>query len=177
MVNCYLGEIRLFGGNYAPVGWEFCLGQLMSIQQYSALYSLIGTSYGGDGRTSFALPDMCGRIVVGAGHGPGLSMRQLGDTYGVETVSLIEEQMPSHRHGMRASTLTGTAQSPEGNILAAPPAGGAFYLPDDSSGLIPQLMYANAVDESGRAVGHPNMMPWTGLYYIIAMDGNYPTPA
>lgn len=176
MVEHYLGEIRLFGGNYAPDGWTFCAGQYLTIAGNEALYSLIGTAYGGDGRVNFALPDLRGRVAVGAGAGAGLTTRQLGDIFGSEKISLTQEQMPSHKHGMRASTLEATSQTPEGNILAAAPEACAFYLPNDTEGIVQQTMYADVVEESGTAAGHLNMMPWLGLAYIIALSGTYPNP-
>lgn len=176
MVDRYLGEIRLFGGNYAPDGWAVCAGQLLSVQQYSALFSLIGAEYGGDGRTTFALPDLRGRIMVGAGAAPGLTPRAVGQIFGSEDVSLIEAEMPNHKHAMMASTGYGTSPSPADTIPAKAPEGGAFYLPNDAQGVTMQTMYAAAVEPSGQGAGHTNMMPWLTLYYIIALTGTYPMP-
>jgi len=175
MVERYLGEIRLFGGNYAPVGWSFCNGQLLAIAGNEALYSVIGTSYGGDGRVSFALPDLRGRVAVGAGAGPDLSPRQLGQRFGHEAVGLTEAEMPNHTHAMRASADDASSAVAQGHVLAKGPADSAFYLPDDSAGIVLQTMNDDAVAVSGSGAAHLNMMPWTALSYIIAMTGNYPT--
>src|SRR6267142_5976481 len=122
MSNPFVGEIRMFGGNFAPAGWAFCQGQLMAISENETLFNLIGTTYGGDGQETFALPDLQGRIPLHAGQGPGISQNyQLGEKAGVESVTITSATTPTHNHALTASTATATNPSPDGNILAASP--------------------------------------------------------
>src|ERR1700744_300002 len=116
----YLGEIRAFAGNFAPSGWQLCNGQLMSIAQYEALYTLVGTTYGGDGVTTFGLPDLRGKVLVNQGQAPGLSNRPLGLKGGTETVTLLLTTLPQHNHSVNASSNPANSNSPTNNLLAAP---------------------------------------------------------
>src|SRR5690349_2945763 len=120
MSNPFVAEIRIFTGNFAPKGWAFCNGQLMPISQNTALFSLLGTTYGGDGKSTFALPNMQGCCPMQAGQGPGLSLRDLGETGGEQTVTLIQTEMPVHTHSEKASTNTGSNNVPTNAVLAKP---------------------------------------------------------
>jgi len=113
----YLGEVRIFAGNYAPEGWQFCNGQSLSVSEYQALYSLIGTTYGGDGVNTFALPDLRGRVPVGVGSGPGLTPRVLGQSGGSEEVALVESQIPAHGHNLTVNTSEASTATPSQNML------------------------------------------------------------
>jgi microcystin-dependent protein len=151
----FLGEIRLFAGSYAPIGWAFCNGQILPISQNSALFSLLGTFYGGNGTTTFALPDLRDRVPVGAGQGPGLSPRQLGEQGGAATVTLIPGELP--RHGVPASSERATTNRAIG---AVPAAGGR---------------YATGPAAAANPAPHNNRPPYLGLRYIIALQGVYPS--
>ena len=118
MSEAFIGEIRMFAGNFPPRGWQFCQGQLLSIAQNTALFSILGTTYGGNGQTTFALPDLRGRYPMQPGQGPGLSPRTLGEQGGSETVTLISNQMPAHTHSHTASGAQGDQVTPEGNFNA-----------------------------------------------------------
>src|SRR5262245_60083892 len=124
MSDPFVAEIRLFAGNFAPRGWAFCNGQLLPISQNTALFSLLGTNYGGDGRSSFALPDLQGRVPLHAGNGPGLSSRHLGEAGGDDTITLTDAQMPAHSHSLRltprASSGKASERDPSSNVLARP---------------------------------------------------------
>jgi microcystin-dependent protein len=163
----YLAEIRIFAGNFAPRAWAFCQGQLLAISQYQALFSLIGTIYGGDGRTTFALPDLRGRVPVGASRGPGLRDWRQGEVYGSETHSLP----PAHSHSALASGETATSDDPRGRVAAVPTVAGR-----------PVLAYADGGTEtmegttsSGQAGAVSNFQPSLGIQYIICVQGIYPS--
>jgi microcystin-dependent protein len=168
----FLGEIRMFAGNFAPRGWAFCDGQILPISQYQSLYSLLGTTYGGDGRTTFALPDLRGRVPLHPGTGAGLSTRRLGERSGTETVTLGVTQMPGHSHAatLQASSLPGNTSAPGGNL---PAAGRNFY----STGAANVAMDGAGVTvgSAGGGQSHPNMQPYLGINYIIALQGLYPS--
>lgn len=173
----FLGQIVLFAGNFAPRGWAFCDGQLLSIASNTALFSILGTTYGGDGRTTFALPDLRGRVPVGPRTGPGLSTRGLGQRGGTETVTLTEAKMPSHAHtySPAASDQEGDSQSPGGNYWSADAAGqSAAYRssPDLDPGT---SMGPQVTNDAGGGEAHDNMQPFLGVNYIIALMGVYPS--
>ncbi len=175
-----IGEIRVFGGNYPPRDWAFCQGQILPIVGNEALYSLLGTSYGGDGRSNFGLPDFRGRIALGVGDGPGLTPRPLGQRGGQEFVTLTEDQMPTHKHHLMASKNPATTSQVTDHMLAAPqdPAGGldvVFYLPDtpDTETLLP--LRDDAIHDAGAGEEHENRQPFVVVNYIICMKGLYPT--
>jgi microcystin-dependent protein len=129
MAQPYVGEIRMFGGTYNPAGWAHCKGQLLPISEFDTLYNLIGTRYGGDGQETFALPDLQGRVAVHYGQGPGISQNyEMGEKAGVEEVTLTTQQMPTHNHGLLASTGAGGSKSPEGNLLGSPPVSAKWNL-------------------------------------------------
>ncbi|WP_426305668.1 phage tail protein [Acidovorax facilis] len=173
-MDSYIGDIRLFAGNFAPRGWMLCNGALLSISNYDTLFMLIGTTYGGDGQNTFALPDLRGRVPVGQGIGPGLSTRVLGQIYGSESVTLLNTQMPQHNHPFNATTATATSARPDGMLFAQTGAD-KLYGPAPASGPQPQTMAANAVLPAGGSQPHDNIMPSMALNYIIAFEGIFPS--
>ena len=165
----FIGQVKLFSGNFAPRGWHDCDGSLLPIAQHQALFSLIGTIYGGDGQTTFALPDLRGRAVVGAGQGPGLSPYTLGQSSGVESVTLTSSQIPAHSHALQAAATLGATASPAGAVPAASPDGvGAYAATPDAT------MHAAAFENAGGTQPHPNMKPFLAIRYIICLEGIYP---
>lgn len=171
MSQPYVGEIRLFAGNFAPSGWALCQGQLIAISDNETLYTLIGTTYGGDGVSSFALPDLRGRVPVHQGQGPGLSPRPRGETGGFERVTLLTNQTPLHSHTLHASTAPASVPTPGGNVLAT--TGAASYGPGPAS----TAMASGAIDTTwGNAQPHENMAPTLTVNYIIALYGIFPSP-
>jgi microcystin-dependent protein len=171
----YLGETRLFAGNFAPRGWHFCDGSLLSIAANDTLYSLIGTTYGGDGVTTFGLPDLRGRIPVGQGIAPGLSNRTLGEAAGTESVTVLTSQCPPHSHVLFASTATATSQSPEGAVTAQPANGLVFYAPPVTPTVNPVAFDKDAITPVGGNQPHSNLMASQAVNYIIALEGIYPS--
>ncbi|WP_417207644.1 phage tail protein [Antarctobacter sp.] len=174
MSEPFVAQITLFAGNFAPRGWAFCDGQLLAVSQNDALFSLLGTIYGGDGRTTFGLPDLRGRAAIHAGHGPGLSDYRLGARGGIENVTLTQIEMPSHNHGvrMRAESRAGNLTDPGGNMLAA---GSPIYrtnTPADDVNLDAATIQQNNV---GGNQSHTNLSPFLGVHYIIALFGIYPS--
>jgi microcystin-dependent protein len=171
MSEPFIGEIRMFAGTFAPRGWAFCDGQLLAISQNDALFSLLGTIYGGDGRTTFGLPDLRGRIPVHAGHGPGMSDRILGFKGGSEQVTLTTNQLPLHDHPAQALSKPGDSSNPENRHWAATSDKPPYY-----SGSGPDLdMAANALTSAGGNQAHTNMMPFLCIHFIIALIGIYPS--
>jgi microcystin-dependent protein len=173
MSEPFIGEIRIFAGNFAPRGWQFCQGQVLSIAQYSALFSLLGTTYGGNGQTTFALPDLRGRVPMQPGQGPGLSPRTLGEQGGTETVTLLTTQMPAHNHGFFASNEQGNNEVPEGSVVSAYPPGTTpttYYAGSPNTTMSPA-----AIGPSGGGQPHDNMSPYTCVNFIIALEGIYPS--
>jgi len=173
----YLGEIRIVGFNFAPVGWEFCNGQLMSISQNDALYSLLGTTYGGDGVNTFQLPNLPSRVVVGQGQGPGQSNYVQGQTLGTESVTLTSLQMPAHQHTMQGSVKAitgGTGQtSPSGALFSNQ--GGDAYTPTAGSSALAADALSATLTPAGNSQAHSNLQPTLALRYIIATEGIYPS--
>ncbi|GAB4186733.1 MAG: tail fiber protein [Wenzhouxiangellaceae bacterium] len=170
MSEPFVGEIRMFAGNFAPRGWAFCDGQLLAVSQNDALFSLLGTIYGGDGRTTFGLPDMRGRLPIHAGHGPGLSERRLGAKGGAENETLTVNQLPSHTHGMRALSVNANTPNAQGNLLAQTPTVD-LYLPDQPF----SNLNSAAVTNVGGSRSHTNLMPFLCVNFIIALFGIYPS--
>jgi microcystin-dependent protein len=169
--NPFVGEIDLVAFNFAPQGWAICQGQIVPINQNTALFSLLGTTYGGNGTTNFALPDLRGRRIISAGQGPGLNNYNLGDTGGEETVTLTVAQMPSHTHQVNANTAVGTALGPGGNVWASQTSTSLYSnSPTATANLAPQ-----AIGVSGGSQSHENMPPYLVLNYIIAMEGIFPS--
>lgn len=173
MSEPFIAEIRIFAGNFAPRSWAFCNGQLLPIAQNTALFSLIGTTYGGDGRTTTALPNLEGRAPMHPGRGPGLTSRRLGQRGGVETVTLTEAQMPQHRHTMRAASFIASSQVPSASRVPARSMGGTAYQTETSSNLVP--MEDAAVLPAGGSQAHNNLQPYLAINFIIALQGLYPS--
>jgi microcystin-dependent protein len=173
MSNPFLAEIRIFTGGFAPKGWAFCNGNLMSISQNTALFSLLGTTYGGDGVSTFALPNLQGCAPMQAGQGPGLSLRDLGETGGEQTVTLLQTEMPAHTHGALGDIGTGAA-SPVGNAWAsgAKLGGGNIYTPSVPANNVQMNPFALSI--AGGNLPHNNMPPFLGLTFIIALQGVFP---
>jgi len=171
MSEPFIGEIRMVGFNFAPRGWALCNGQLLSIASNNALFSLLGTIYGGDGRTTFALPNLQGRVPMHYGSGAGLSPRLIGEAAGQESVSLTEAQLPAHTHKARASSLKGNTNSPVGRVWSKD-AGvqSATY----TSNAADADMAAGAIAPAGGGQPHSNMPPYLAVNFIIALQGIYP---
>jgi microcystin-dependent protein len=174
MSNPFVAEVRIFAGNFAPTGWAQCNGQLMPISQNTALFSLLGTTYGGDGKSTFALPDLQGSAPMQAGQGPGLSLRDLGEVGGEQTVTLLQTEMPAHSHTAQATTdLTNPNASPANNIWASGQKGfGNVYTPSVSGQNVQMNPFGTSI--AGGNLPHNNMMPYLGLTFIIALQGVFP---
>jgi microcystin-dependent protein len=168
----YIGEVRMFGGNFAPAGWAFCDGQLIAISENEALFNLIGTTYGGDGQNTFALPDLRGRIPIHMGQGPGLSNRILSESAGAVEVTLTQSQIPSHNHEpMRASAAATTANDPQGRVPGNSPSVDLWIEDAPTANLAPQ-----AIGSRGGSQPHENQMPYLCVNYIISLFGIFPSP-
>jgi microcystin-dependent protein len=170
MAQPYIGEIRLFAGNFAPAGWMFCDGSLLSIAQHETLFQLIGTTYGGDGESTYALPDLRGRVPLHRGQGGGLSPRQLGEQGGSETVTLTLAQIPQHGHLLRGTTAPASLGSPAGNSLAT------TSTHSYGTGTPNMPMAAAALPVAGGSQPHDNMAPFCAIHYIISLFGIFPSP-
>jgi microcystin-dependent protein len=177
MSEPFVGEIRMFAGNFAPRGWAFCDGQLLAVSQNDALFSLLGTIYGGDGRTTFGLPDLRGRVPIHTGQGPGLSNRRLGQKTGSERETLANNQIPLHNHLLMASNNQATATGLNGGVLARTPeeAGDNFYAPPASDPSLQVNLINTALEDSGGSQPHTNLMPSLCVHFIIALFGVYPS--
>ena len=172
MSQPYIGEIRMFGGSFAPAGWAFCSGQLMPISQNDALFTLIGTTYGGDGQSTFALPDLQSRVPVHAGQGAGLQNYQLAETGGVESVTLTTTQIPVHTHAAVCSTSFGQQPQPQGAYFAQPTTGTAFT----GAAQQPQVNLNNGtVQIVGGSQPHDNMIPYLVVNFILSLFGIFPS--
>jgi len=163
-----VAEIRIFAGNFAPTGWAFCNGQLLPISQNTALFSLLGTTYGGDGKSNFALPNLQGCSPMHPGAGPGLTPRDLGESGGGPTVTLLESEMPLHAHTLRAAA-TATTGAPSGAALAATASESVYGPLSDPLAMAPATLAA-----AGGSLPHDNRQPYLVLSFIIAMQGIYP---
>ena len=168
----FLAEIRIFPFNFAPKGWAFCDGQILPLSQNTALFSLLGTTYGGDGKSNFALPDFQGRTPMHPGQGPGLSLHDLGETGGSETVSLLESEIPSHSHALRASSDVADNNVPANEMLAKPLGRGNNLFTPTASPLV--QMSDNALAPAGGDQPHNNMQPYLTLSFCIALQGVFP---
>ena len=167
MSQPYVGEIRMFGGTFAPAGWMFCNGQQLSINEYSTLFNLIGTTYGGDGQTNFHLPDLRGRLPIHQGTG-----FTLGANGGVENVTLTVPQIPAHTHPLQVSTNGAQQSTPAGNVTGQSGSSTHIYRPANPG----QQMAANACGSTGGSDPHSNFQPYLCVNFIIAMIGVYPSP-
>lgn len=170
MSDPFIGEIRLFPYNFEPRGWAFCHGQLLPISQHTALFSLIGTIYGGDGRVTFALPDLRGRVPVSAGQGPGLSLYDVGQVGGAESVTLSESQLPAHNHLMAANGPSSGSDRPNNRFLGRVSSGTAYAGTTNGRMLNPE-----AISFTGAGQPHENRPPHLTLNYCIAMEGIFPS--
>ena len=175
----FLAQIVMFGGNFAPRGWAFCNGQLLPINQWQALFSILGTTYGGDGRTSFGLPDLRGRVPVhwGNSSGPGLSPYQLGQKGGIESTTLTLNNMPSHNHnvGLRGETALADSKNPNNRLLAVVNGNSSIYgssVPDTE-----RVMHPDSISQQnvGGNIPFDNRMPFQTVNYIIALQGVFPS--
>jgi len=161
----------MFAGNFAPAGWQFCDGALLPISEYETLFQLIGTTYGGDGQSTFAVPDMRGRIPVHQGTGPGLSNRVLAETGGTETVTLTTQQIPVHTHGMLVSGNTANSPNPGNNFLGLSTQADIFYADNPTLS-----MNAGAISAVGGSQPHENEQPFLCVSFIISLFGIFPSP-
>ncbi len=166
MSDPFIGEIRTFAGDFAPKGWALCNGQLLPIAHYTALFSILGTTYGGDGKATFGLPDMQGNAPMHWGDGPGLTPRSIGEMGGSANVTLLVTEMPQHVHQAMASQSSADQLTPAGNVLAD----AALYADPPFT----QVMAPAAMGVTGGSQPHNNMQPYLGLTFIIALEGIFP---
>ena len=171
MAQPYVGEIRMFAGNFAPVGWLFCDGQQLPISENETLFQLIGTTYGGDGESTFNLPNLQSRIPLHMGNGPDGVTYQLAEAAGVEEVTLTTQQIPVHSHALLASTSPGAETGPSGNLTGTPLTK-RIYAPVNS----PAAMAASAITPDGGSQPHENCQPFLCINYIISLFGLFPSP-
>lgn len=168
MSDPFVAEIRIFPFNFPPTGWAFCDGQLMPISQNTALFALLGTTYGGDGKSTFALPNMQGNAPMQPGQGQGLSLRDLGEMSGVESITLLLSEIPAHTHGLRGDEDQGAFLTPQNNLIAD---GNQMFL----SGASPNaIMAPQALSITGGSLPHNNMQPYLTLNFCIALQGIFP---
>ena len=170
MSEPFIAEVRIFAGNFAPRGWAFCDGQLLPVAQNTALFSLIGTTYGGDGRTTTALPNLQGRAPMHPGRGPGLTERRLGHQGGVESITLSQAQMPDHSHTLRGTVSRGSSSQPQGNAFNRSVGDTAYHTPTNLTGMAPTM-----ASNTGGSQAHNNLQPFLTLNFIIALQGLYPS--
>lgn len=171
MSEPFIGEIQLFGFNFAPRQWAYCNGALMTISQNTALFSLLGTAYGGDGRNTFALPDLTGRAACGDGHGPGLTPRERGQRFGEDAVTLTEAQIAAHMHGLNVYNETDPdkrAGTPAAGYGLTRPSAPSFATSGASQ------PFANKLDPTGGAQPHENRQPYLAVNFCIALEGVFP---
>ena len=169
-MDSFLGQIIMFGGNFAIRGWALCDGQLLSVAQNNALFSLLGTTYGGDGRTTFALPDLRGRVPLHQGQGPGMTARSTGQKFGSEDATVSGNEMPSHTHLFNAENLGALNFGPDLALLAAP-SQTLIY----GTGTPPDTLDASAIGDSSGGASHPNVMPFRCVNFLIALTGIFPS--
>ena len=172
MTDQFLAEIRIFGFNFPPKGWAQCNGQLMPLSQNTALFALLGTMYGGDGKSTFALPDLAGAVPVAAGVASGLSPRTTGEVGGSSTVTLLESEMPAHVHSQAAMASFGASNDPATRLLARPFGGGFLYAPGSGGSLV--SLDQGAVALAGADHPHNNLMPYLPVNFCIALQGIFP---
>ena len=171
MADPFVAEIRIFPFNFAPKGWAWCDGQLLPLSQNTALFSLLGTTYGGNGKSNFALPDLQGRAPMHPGQGPGLSLHDLGETGGSETVTLLESEIPAHSHALRGSNTLGDTPFPAGNTLARY---GNFNAYQQTTNANLVSMAPESLAPAGGDQPHNNLQPYLTFYFCIALQGVFP---
>lgn len=174
-VSPYVGDVMMFAGNFAPLGWRFCDGSLLAIAEYDVLFAVIGTTYGGDGVVTFALPDLRGRVPVHQGQGPGLSNRVLAETGGSETVTLTVSQIPAHTHTASADTRAGTSTKPQARVWSASAPSLPYAAPPGQPGANTNLN-SETVRATGGSQPHENMLPFVAVNFVIAFFGIFPSP-
>jgi microcystin-dependent protein len=167
----FVAEIRIFPFNFPPKGWAFCDGQILPLSQNTALFSLLGTTYGGDGKSNFALPNMQGNAPMHPGQGPGLSLHDLGETGGSDTVTLLESEIPSHNHAAMAAVNPGTSRLPSPTVGLSRSAGLSAYQPSTAGAV---TMNDNTIAPAGGDQPHNNLQPYLTLNFCIALQGVYP---
>ena len=172
MSESYVGEIRMFGGNFAPQGWRVCDGSLLPISENETLFNLIGTTYGGDGQSTFAIPNLQGRMPAHMGQGAGLPTRYLGETGGVEAVTIDVGSTPSHNHQAIVSTSSGTSNNANGNVAGASPNLDLYLDEDPTAALNPQAL----LPSQGGTQPHENVQPYQAVNFIISLYGVFPPP-
>ena len=176
-----IGEIRMFAGNFAPRNWAFCSGQIMSIASNTALFSILGTTYGGNGQTTFALPDLRSRVPVGTGQGPGLSPYQLGQVSGTENTTLLATNMPAHLHTFSANASmachsgAGNADSPTSNIPAGSATDENYTAASAADGAMAPITVSGNTSPAGSSQPFSNVQPYLGMNYIICLQGIFPS--
>jgi microcystin-dependent protein len=181
MSEPFVGQIMMVGFNFAPRGWAFCDGQMLPISQNQALFSLLGTTYGGDGRTTFALPDLRGRVAIHQGSGPGLTTRRIGEKAGAERVTLTASTMPVHGHSaqgqmkMKATNSDAQTDEPAGKVLAKATRGDVYGDPANLTDMASQSVSVTVDDNAGAGQPHENMQPYQVVNFIIALQGLYPS--
>ena len=175
MSQPFIGEIRLLAFNFAPAGWATCDGQLMPISENDALFNLIGTTYGGDGQSTFALPDLRGRLPIHMGQGAGLSNHVLAETGGVEAVTLTSSQIPTHNHTLIATTAAATSVTPGSNLLPGAVSGDTFYV-NNTAGNTMAPLSVQMIGASGGSQPHDNTMPTLVAQYCMSLFGIFPSP-
>lgn len=171
MSSPFMGEVRVFAGTFAPQQWSLCNGQLLPISQNDALFALLGTTYGGDGVNTFALPDARGRTPVGLGQGSGLANRVLGEKYGTETVTLVSGNLPAHTHAAMVSDTTADQTAPANNLIGK----ARHYLPSTVTPINLGQLNPQAIGASGGSQPHENMMPFLCMSFIICLQGLFPS--
>ena len=172
MSQPYVGEIRMFGGNFAPAGWLFCDGSLQAISENDTLFQLIGTTYGGDGQSTFALPDLRSRVPVHQGTGPGLSTRIIGELAGTETVTLNNQQIPQHTHAVAVSSSTGSTGVPSSTVTLGVADIDMYIIESPSVN-----MNASTIGNAGGSQPHNNIQPILAVNFIISLYGIFPSPS
>ena len=175
MSNPFVAEIRIFAGNFARTGWALCNGQLLPISQNTALFSLLGTTYGGNGTSNFALPNLQGAAPLNFGQGPGLSLYDLGKTGGETAVTLLQSGIPSHTHNAQCSAAAGTANNPANNCWATAQVGRQAENKYSATTGSSPLMSSNAISVAGSSLPHNNMPPYLTLNFCIALQGIFPS--
>jgi len=169
MSDPYIGEIRMFAGNFPPSGWAFCDGQEIPISENDTLFTLIGTTYGGDGQSTFRLPDLQGRVPIHQGTGPGLNTYTIGEKAGVEAVTLTTQQIPSHPHAWFASKGAGGSNTPKDNVTATPPVAKLYRTGSPTDPMSPKV-----IQPAGGSQPHENLQPYLTISFIISLFGVFP---